>query len=60
MHRQTPTRLSTGRLYVGIAARRSHVARHAVTLRRSPLRALSSLARQAGDFVWGCFLALDA
>lgn len=59
MHRQTATRLSSGRLYVSLAARRTHVARHGVKLRRDPIRALSSLARQFGDSLWGAFSPVD-
>jgi hypothetical protein len=55
MHQASATRLSTGRLYVGLAVRNTHTARHAVRLRKQPIRALLSFARSAGDFLWGAF-----
>lgn len=32
-----------------------HVPRHGVRLRRNPLRALRSLTREVGNFLWGAF-----
>lgn len=48
-------RLSNGKTYVSLTIRQSHKARHGASLRRSPLKALHSMAREAGNFLWGAF-----
>jgi hypothetical protein len=56
----TMTVTESGRTFVPLAVRVAHVPRHGVSVRRSPLRALHSLARSAGDFLVGAFAPVAA
>lgn len=46
---------SSGRVYVSLTERINHKPRHGASLRRSPMKALHSMLREAGDFLWGAF-----
>ena len=53
-------RTETGKVFVPLAVRTAHVPRHGVKLRNSPMRALRSMLRDAGDFLVGAFAPIAA